>query len=223
MATASFDFTKEYKDLYLPKEAPSIIEVPPMNFLMVEGKGNPNDQEGEYSAAMEILYGISWTIKMSHKKGNQPRGFFEYKVPPLEGLWWIDGFVFDGKPIQNKGELEWISMIRQPDFVTKDVFEWAKAVLADKRPGIDFSKTRLETYEEGLCVQAFHRGPYDDEPATLQKMHDFMEEEGYVPDISDAADAFPVVRRHHEIYLGDPRKTKPENLRTVLRHPVRKG
>lgn len=223
MAGNSFDFTKEYKDLYLPSKTPGIIEVPPMTFLMVDGAGDPNEEGGEYSAAMEVLYGISWTIKMSHKTGAQPAGFYEYKVPPLEGLWWIDGFRFDGLAIQDKSKFKWISMIRQPEFVTPEVFEWAKNALVKKRGNIDFSHTHLARYDEGLCVQALHRGPYDDEPATIQAMINFVHEQGYVEDFSDAHDPFPLDRRHHEIYLGDPRKTKPENLRTVIRHPVKKA
>ena len=220
--TEKLDYKKEFKELYLPKATPSLVEVPPMQFIMVEGAGDPNLDAGEYSRALEILYGLSWTIKMSKMSGNQPEGYFEYIVPPLEGLWWIDDFIFDGNAIKDKSSFQWISLIRQPEFVTPDVFEWSKTILADKKSSIDFSKTRLESFDEGLCIQIMHKGPYDDEPASIKKINDFIDEQGYVTDISDAKDAFPLRRRHHEIYLNDPRKTKPENLKTVVRHPIRK-
>ena len=209
-----FDFKKVYKDLYQPKTAPSVIDVPEMTFIAVDGKGDPNTS-AEYKAALELLYGISYSIKMSKMSGIQPDGYFEYVVPPLEGLWWgVDGY-FDGTAITDKNKLHWTSMIRQPAFVTTEVFETAKAALAKKKqPGIDVSKAQLETITEGLCVQAMHVGSYDDEPATIAAMERYTAENGYVTDINDA-------RRHHEIYLSDPRKTAPEKLRTIIRHPVR--
>ena len=164
---------------------------------------------------MEILYGLSYTIKMSKMKGNQPAGYFEYVVPPLEGLWSVEGAEFDGLNITDKDKFCWTSMIRQPEFVTEEVFEWARGELQKKKPELDFSNTRLERYREGLCCQVMHFGPYDDEPATIAKMEEYIRDNGYITDITD-------LRRHHEIYLGDPRKTKPENLKTVIRHPVRK-
>lgn len=210
------DYKKEYKDLYLPKTKPMVIDVPEMTFIQVEGKGNPNTSES-YKKAMEILYGLSFGIKMSKMSGSQPEGYFEYVVPPLEGLWWLEGNIYTGK-----GELAglkdkfcWISMIRQPEFVTPEVFEWAKENLKKKNPDVDFSATKLVKFTEGLCCQVMHIGPYDDEPATIEKLQQFMDENGYACDIG-------VERLHHEIYLGDPRRTKPERLRTVLRHPVRK-
>lgn len=221
--TEKLDYKKEFKELYSPKAKPSIIEVPSMQFIMVEGAGDPNLEDGEYARAMEILYGLSWTIKMSKMSGWQPQDYFEYVVAPLEGLWWIDGHSFDGMAIRDKSAFKWVSLIRQPEFVTPDVFERTKAILADKKPSIDFSKTRLESFEEGLCVQLMHKGPYDDEPASIKKMNDFIETLDYLTDISDLPDAFPLQRRHHEIYLNDPRKTKPENLKTVVRHPIRKA
>jgi hypothetical protein len=217
---AKLDYKKEFKDLYLPKTTPTIIEVPRMTFIMVEGKGDPNQGNGAYSDSMEILYGLSWTIKMSKMSGQQPEGYFEYVVPPLEGLWWIRGFVFKGFAISDKSAFNWISMIRQPEFVTQDVFKWAKTALAKKKPSINFESTRLEVFEEGLCAQIMHKGSYDDEPRSIQKLDAFIAEQGYAPDISDQEEAFPLLRRHHEIYLGDPRKTKPENLKTVIRHPI---
>lgn len=222
MSISKVDYKKEYKDLYLPKTQPAFVEMPKMSYLMVSGKGDPNEEQGEYSKAMEILYGISYTIKMSKMSGEPVEEYFEYVVPPLEGLWWVDGYVFNGMAIQDKSQFDWISMICQPEFVTQEIFEWAKETLLKKKPHIDFSNTRFEEYDEGFCVQIMHRGPYDDEPVSIQKMEDFIAEEGYVNDISDQKEPFPLQSRHHEIYLGDPRKTKPENLRTVIRHPVKK-
>ncbi|MGI6104954.1 MAG: GyrI-like domain-containing protein [Raoultibacter sp.] len=217
------DYKKEYKDLYLPKTKPSIVEVPSMQFIMIEGTGDPNTENGEYSRALELLYPLSYTIKMAPKKGISPEGYFEYVVPPLEGLWWIDGFIFEGKPVENKAEFKWISMIRQPEFVTQDFFAWAQEQVALKNPSLDPSSARLVSFEEGLCAQILHLGPYDDEPGSIATLDAFIKESGYVPEISDQAEAFPVQKRHHEIYLGDPRKSAPEKLKTVLRHPIRKA
>ncbi len=208
-----FDYKKEYKDLYMPKTKPSIIEVPEMIFIMVDGKGNPNTAE-EYKNAMEILYGLSYSIKMSKMSGTQPKGYFEYVVPPLEGLWWGDEGYFDGTNITDKDKFRWTSMIRQPEFVNSEVFETAKQALLKKKPQLDLSAARLEVFKEGLCAQIMHIGPYDDEAATIKIMEEFIIKEGYMNDISDA-------RHHHEIYLGDPRKTSPEKLKTVIRHPIR--
>lgn len=221
MAEVKFDFKKEYRDLYLPKTKPSIVDVPAMGFIMVAGKGDPNEEGGEYQRAVGILYALTFAIKMSKMSGNQPEGYFEYVVPPLEGLWWNEGAPFNGITVKDKSAFSWISMIRQPEFVTPEVFEWAVAETARKKPEIDTSPARFEIYEEGLCAQIMHKGPYDDEPATIALLERFVEEQGYVNDFSDAQKPFPVARRHHEIYLGDPRKSKPENMRTVLRHPVR--
>lgn len=208
------DYKKAYKDLYMPKKTPSIIEVPDMIFIMVDGEGNPNTSQ-EYKDAMEILYGLSFTIKMSKMGKWQPEGYFDYVVPPLEGLWWTEGKPFDGVENADKDKFLWTAMIRQPEFVDQEVYQWAKQQLGKKKPGLDFAKTRLEIYKEGLCCQVMHIGPYDDEPATIQKMDAFVKESGHETDIG-------MERKHHEIYLGDPRKTKPENLKTVIRHPIRK-
>lgn len=210
------DYTKEYKEFYLPGKKPSIIQIPAMNFIMVEGKGNPNTSE-EYKQAIEILYGLSYGIKMSKKNGTQPEGYYDYRVFPLEGLWRMPGEAFDGlnSVVLDKEAFEWTAMIRQPEFVTEQVYETAKAGLKKKKPEIDFSNTRYCRWEEGVCVQMMHHGPYDDEPVSIRFMNAFIEEAGYITDITEE-------RPHHEIYLGDPRKTKPENLKTVLRHPVRK-
>ncbi len=208
------DYKEACRDLYQPKTKPMLIDVPEMLFIMVDGKGDPNTVT-EYKSALEILYGLSFTIKMSKMSRNQPEGYFEYTVPPLEGLWRSDNESFDGVNVTDKNLLCWTSMIRQPEFVTKEVFEAAKASLAKKHPEMDFSRTRLQKLTEGLCVQVMHIGPYDAEPETIRKMKDFIAAEGYENDIGGT-------RLHHEIYLGDPRRTAPERLRTVIRHPVKK-
>lgn len=217
------DYKKEYKDLYQPKAKPSIIEIPSMQFIMVDGLGDPNTEGGEYSDAMQLLYGISYTIKMSKMGDEKPSGYFEYVVPPLEGLWWLDNFTFTGSAIRNKGDFRWISMIRLPEFVTPEVFTWAQEKLAQKDPSAKVEKARLEVFDEGLCAQIMHIGPYDDEPETITKLSAFIHEQGYTEDISDQQAPYPLQRRHHEIYLGDPRKTAPEKRKTVIRHPIRKA
>lgn len=208
----AFDYKKEYKEYYLPKNKPEIITIPPMNFVAVRGKGNPNVDGGEYQNAMGLLYGIAYTIKMSYKGDHQIDGYFQYVVPPLEGFWWQEGVA--GVDYERKQEFCWISLIRLPDFVTKAEFDWAVAE-ATKKKKTDFSKVEFFTYDEGLCVQCMHLGPYDDEPATVQRMGEYAAAQGYEIDINDQ-------RFHHEIYLGDPRKTAPEKRKTVLRHPLRK-
>lgn len=204
------DYKKEYKDLYQPSSKPSLIDVPEMIFIAVDGKGDPNTCE-EYKTSMEILYGLSFTIKMSKMNGTQPEGYFEYVVPPLEGLWHQEGI--DGIDYSRKEDFIWTSMIRQPEFVTEEVFERARAALSKKKPGLDLSRARYMKMTEGLCVQIMHKGPYDDEPASIERMKAFIAEKGFAEDFSDE-------RRHHEIYLSDPRKCAPERLRTVIRHPV---
>lgn len=207
----SFDFKKEYKEFYMPKEKPNIVAVPTMNYIAVRGIGDPNDEGGVYKRAIGLLYSIAFTIKMSKKLGHQIDGFFDYVVPPLEGFWWQDGVV--GIDYTNKASFHWISVIRLPDFVTKKDFEWAikEATLKKKQ---DFSKVEFFTYDEGLCVQCMHIGPFDDEPKTVQMMHDFIEKNGYELDITDK-------RLHHEIYLSDARKVSPDRLKTVIRHPIK--
>jgi len=208
----AFDYKKEYKDLYLPKEKPCLTDVPEMVFIMVDGKGNPQGED--YQAAVEILYGLSYSIKMSKKSGTQPEGYFEYVVPPLEGLWWLPDGEDSGIGI-DKGKFFWISMIRQPEFVDEAAFETAKTALSKKKPNVDTSRARLEKFKEGLCVQAMHVGSYDDEPRTIEAIMRYITESGYVCDLSDT-------RRHHEIYLNDPRKVAPEKIMTVIRYPVAK-
>lgn len=206
-----FDYKKEYKDLYQPSAKPSVTDVPEMIFIAVDGKGDPNTCE-EYKAAMELLYGLSFTIKMSKLNGTQPEGYFEYVVPPLEGLWRQENTY--GIDYSRKADFIWTSMIRQPEFVTPRVFEAAKAALAKKKPHLDVSKARLMKLTEGLCIQIMHKGSFDDEPESIEKLARFAAENGYEQDFSES-------RLHHEIYLSDPRKCAPERLRTVIRHPIR--
>lgn len=207
----AFDFTKEYKRYYLPSPRPEIIEIPPMTFLALEGQGDPNEPGGAYAAAVGLLYGLAYTIKMSYKGPYRMEGFFEYKVPPLEGLWWQQGV--RGVDYADKAAFQWISMLRVPDFVTRADFDWAVGE-AIKKKKQDFSKVTLFTYDEGLCVQCLHLGPYDDEPATVRAMEEYARAEGFAVDITDS-------RRHHEIYLTDPRKGEPSKQKTVVRHPVK--
>jgi len=209
------DYKKEYKDLYMPKNTPSIIEVPKMIFIMVDGKGNPNTSK-EYENAMNVLYGLSYTIKMSKMGNNSIKGYFDYVVPPLEGFWDGEEGYFDGLNIVDKDKFIWTSFIRQPEFVTKEVYNWALEQLQKKKPELDYSKVRYEVLEEGKCVQIMHIGSYDTEKESIMKMNDFIKENGYINDFSSG-------RRHHEIYLSDPRKTKVEKLKTVIRHPVKKS
>ena len=206
----AFDYKKEYKEFYMPKGTPSIVTVPKMNYIAVRGNGNPNDEDGEYKHAIGLLYGIAFTIKMSKKGDHQIDGYFDYVVPPLEGFWWQNGVI--GIDYAHKEDFKWISVIRLPDFVTKDDFEWAVREATVKKKQ-DFSKVEFFTYDEGVCVQCMHIGSYDDEPATVDAMHRFIEEQGYVLDITDK-------RLHHEIYLSDARKVQPEKLKTVIRHPL---
>ena len=208
----AFDFKKEYKEFYMPKNKPGIVTVPCMNYIAVRGKGNPNQEDGEYKQSIGLLYGIAFTIKMSKMGDHRMEGYFDYVVPPLEGFWWQEGA--QGIDYAHKEDFQWISCIRLPDFVTADEFAWAVEEATRKKKA-DFTKVEYLPVSEGLCVQCLHTGPYDTEPATVQRMHEFMESEGYVLDISDT-------RKHHEIYLSDVRKVSPEKLKTVIRHPVRK-
>ena len=208
----AFDYKREYKEFYLPPKQPGIVEIPKMNFLAVRGKGDPNEENGEYKRAMELLYGIAYTIKMSYKGEHIIEGFFEYVVPPLEVLWWQEGI--RGVDYSRKDLFQWISLIRLPDFVKESDFEWALEEAARKKK-MDFSRVEFFSYDEGLCVQCMHLGSYDNEPATIRQMETYAQEHGYTIDITDK-------RHHHEIYLSDPRKTEAAKLKTVIRHPVRK-
>lgn len=207
-----FDFKKEYKEFYMPKNKPSLVTVPPFNFLAVRGKGNPNEENGEYGASISMLYAVAFTLKMSYKGDYKIDGYFDYVVPPLEGLWWQENTV--GIDYGKKENFNFISIIRLPDFVTKKDFDWA-VTEAERKKKQDFSKVEFLTYDEGLCVQCMHVGSYDDEPATVKLMHEFTAENGYETDITDK-------RLHHEIYLSDPRKCSTSNLKTVIRHPIKK-
>ena len=208
----AFDYKKEYKEFYMPEKEPSIIKIPKMNYIAVKGKGDPNDESGEYKESIGLLYAIAFTLKMSYKKSYKIDGYFEYVVPPLEGFWWQDGI--KGMDYSKKDKLCFISIIRLPDFITKNDFDWA-ILEATKKKKQDFSKVEFLTYDEGLCVQSMHFGSYDDEPITIEIMHKYARENGYEIDISNK-------RFHHEIYLSDPRKTEISKLKTVIRHPVKK-
>ncbi len=207
----AFDFKKEYKEFYMPPRRPSIVCVPEMNYVAVRGKGNPNEEDGAYKRAMQVLYGIAFTIKMSKKGDHRIEGYFDYVVPPLEGFWWIDGLA--GMDYARKDDFSWISCIRLPDFVSEEDFDWAIAEATRKKKQ-DFGAAEFLSIEEGLCVQCLHVGPYDNEPATVDAMHAFAEGQGYALDLTEE-------RRHHEIYLSDARRCAPEKLRTVVRHPIR--
>ncbi len=210
----AFDYKKEYKEFYLPKNKPSIVEIPKMNYLAVRGKGNPNDENSEYKESIGLLYAIAFTIKMSYKGSYKIDGYFEYVVPPLEGFWWQDRNS-QGIDYSSKDKFNFISLIRLPDFVTKKDFLWAIEEATSKKKQ-DFSKVEFLTYDEGLCVQCMHIGSYDNEPTTVNLMHEYMKENGYELDITDK-------RYHHEIYLSDPRRCDATKLRTVVRHPIRRS
>lgn len=207
----AFDYKKEYKEFYLPPRKPQIVEVPEMNFLAVRGMGDPNEEEGDYKAAIGLMYSIAYTIKMSKMGKHRIEGYFDYVVPPLEGFWWQDGV--QGVDYTRKDQFQWISLIRLPEFVTREEFDWAIQEASVKKQ-MDFSKVEFFTYHEGLCVQCMHIGPYDNEPVTVREMERYAKEQGYELDFSDQ-------RYHHEIYLSDVRKCKPENLKTVIRQPIK--
>lgn len=207
----AFDYKKEYREFYLPPRRPEIIEIPEMNFVAVRGRGDPNAPDGAYKAALGMLYAVAYTIKMSYMGERQIEGYFSYVVPPLEGLWWQDGA--EGIDFTHKAEFRWISMIRLPEFVKETDFSWAVAE-AERKKGIDLSKVELFRHREGTCVQCMHLGSYDGEGATVTAMDAFAAERGYALDFSEG-------RFHHEIYLSDPRRTKQERLKTVIRHPVK--
>ena len=211
----AFDYKKEYADLYQPKTMPASVMVPAMRFVAVDGVGDPNEEGGDYAKAMQLLYGISFTVKMSKKSKNPAEhidGYFDYTVPPLEGLWSM-GEGVSGVDYAHKADFHWTSMIRLPEFVTDKIFACAKASFAVKHPESDVNRAYLFDFDEGVVAQVMHRGPYDDEPATVAILDDYARSQGYELDLSDA-------RRHHEIYISDPRRAKPENLKTVIRHPV---
>ena len=207
-----FDFKKEYREFYMPGNKPVIVDVPEMRYVAVRGRGDPNEEGGEYKASIGLLYGVAFTVKMSKMGDHRMEGYFDFVVPPLEGFWSQKGSGA-GIDYSRKGDLEFVSCIRLPDFVTKEEFDWAVSE-ATRKKKTDFSKVEFLTVREGLCVQCMHLGPYDAEPETVRLMREYIAKQGYEPDFSDT-------RQHHEIYLSDPRKCAPEKLRTVVRHPVR--
>lgn len=208
----AFDFKKEYKEYYMPKNKPHIVDVPKATYIAVHGTGDPNEEGGAYRQAIGILYAVAYTLKMSCKTDYRIEGFFEYVVPPLEGFWRKENVV--GVDYSDKAAFHWISVIRLPDFVTEDDFKWAVKTATQKKK-IDCSSAEYLTIDEGLCVQMMHIGPYDNEPASIAIMDAFLEENGYAKDINEK-------RLHHEIYLSDPRKVAAENRKTVIRHPIKK-
>ena len=209
----AFDYKKEYKEFYVPPKEPQIVTIPRMNFLAVRGKGDPNEENGAYKNSIALLYGVAYTIKMSKMGEQKLKGYFDFVVPPLEGFWWQKGIC--GVDYAHKETFQWISLIRLPEFVTEDVMKWAVAE-ATRKKKMDFSGVEFFSYEEGLCIQCMHVGPYDHEPATVQKMERLMKDNGYMKDFASG-------RYHHEIYLSDARRTRPENLKTVIRFPIRKA
>ncbi len=208
----AFDFKKEYKEFYLPPQKPQIVDLPAMNYIAVQGQGDPNEKGGAYQKAVGVLYAVAYTIKMSYKGSHKIEGYFEYVVPPLEGFWWQEGVA--GVDYTNKSGFHWTSVIRLPDFVTPADFRWAVGE-ASRKKKMDCSSTQLLSLTEGLCVQMLHIGPYDTEPASVALMDDFVAANGYENDLT-------ATRLHHEIYLSDPRRTVPEKQKTVLRHPIKK-
>ena len=209
----TFDYRKEYKEFYMPPKKPGSVTVPAMNFLAVRGRGDPNEEGGDYKQALGLLYALAFTIKMSKLGKHRLEGYFDYVVPPLEGLWWQEGIL--GVDYRHKEDFRWISLIRLPEFVTEEVFDWAVREATEKK-GQEFSQVEFFTWEEGLCVQCMHTGPYDDEPATVAAMEAYAWDMGYEMDFGEG-------RFHHEIYLSDVRRCKPERLRTVIRQPIKKS
>ena len=209
----AFDFKKEYKEFYMPKNKPEIVTVPKANYIAVRGKGNPNEIDGAYQQAINILYAVAYTLKMSYKTEHKIEGFFEYVVPPLEGFWWQDNV--DGIDYADKAAFNWISVIRLPEFITKKDFEWAVETASEKKK-LDCSSAEFLTVDEGLCVQIMHIGAFDDEPQTVTLMDEYIAQNGYENDITES-------RLHHEIYLSDARKVAPEKWKTVIRHPIKRS
>lgn len=209
----AFDFKKEYKEFYMPKNKPEIVTVPKANYIAVRGKGNPNEIDGAYQQAISILHAVAYTLKMSYKTEHKIEGFFEYVVPPLEGFWWQDNV--DGIDYADKAAFNWISVIRLPEFITKKDFEWAVETASEKKK-LDCSSAEFLIVDEGLCVQIMHIGAFDDEPQTVALMDEYIAQNGYENDITES-------RLHHEIYLSDARKVAPEKWKTVIRHPIKRS
>lgn len=208
----AFDFKKEYREFYLPKTKPEIVTVPKANYIAVRGAGDPNQPDGDYQRAISVLYAVAYTLKMSYKTDHRIEGFYQYVVPPLEGFWWQENV--SGVDYADKSAFQWLSVIRLPDFIGQTDFDWAVET-ASKKKKLDCSSAEFLTIDEGLCVQIMHLGPFDDEPATVRIMDQFLEKQGYENDFSAA-------RLHHEIYLSDARKVPPEKWKTVIRHPIRR-
>ncbi len=208
----AFDFKKEYKEFYMPKNKPEIVTVPPANYIAVRGTGDPNRADGRYKKAISVLYAVAYTLKMSYKTDYKINGFFQYVVPPLEGFWWQEGVT--GIDYTSKETFNWISVIRLPDFITKADFNWAVKTATEKKK-LDCSPAEFITVDEGLCIQIMHHGAFDNEPATIEIMDKYLAENGFVTDITQT-------RLHHEIYLSDRRKAAPEKWKTVIRHPIKK-
>ena len=208
----AFDYKKEYKELYMPKNKPEILTVPKMNYIAVRGKGNPNEKGGAYQNAISVLYAVAYTLKMSYKTDYKIEGFFEYVVPPLEGFWWQEDT--DGVDYTDKSKFNWISVIRLPDFVSQKDFDWAVET-ASKKKKLDCSSAEFMSIDEDMCVQMMHLGAFDDEPATVAVMDEYIKQNGYANDMNKD-------RLHHEIYLSDARKAAPEKWKTVIRHPIKK-
>lgn len=209
----AFDFKKEYREFYLPKAKPGIVTVPPANYIAVRGEGDPNVEGGAYQQAIGVLYAVAYTLRMSYKTGHRIAGFYEYVVPPLEGFWQQDGV--QGIDYGNKAAFRWTSVIRLPEFITREDFAWAVET-ASKKKKLDCSRAGFMTVDEGLCVQIMHLGSFDGEPISVALMDAYLLENGYENDFGGA-------RLHHEIYLSDPRKVPPEKWKTVIRHPIRKS
>lgn len=201
-----YDYKKTLKTIFNPSaKEPQVVEVPPMQFLAINGKGSPNDNP-EFEAAVSALYGCAFTIKFARKKAAiEP----EYSVQPLEGLWWLEGGSAENWQTAAQSRWRWRLLIGQPDFVTPADLAAAKAEILKKK-GTDASAVRLERFDEGPAVQILYIGPYKDEHPTIAKMHEWARAQGY-----------ELHGLHHEIYLGDPRKSAPEKLKTILRMPVR--
>lgn len=196
----------------MPPKTPMLIDVPLMRYIAVRGQGDPNRADGEYRRSIGLLYAIAYTIKMSEKAGHTIDGYFSYVVPPPEGFWWQAGNA--AIDYSRKQDFRFLSVLRLPDFVAADDFAWAIAEATRKKKA-DFSEVEFFEYAEGLCVQCMHVGSYDAEPQTIDTMRAYAASMGYVADITDT-------RRHHEIYLSDPRRCVPETCKTVIRIPVRK-
>ena len=201
------DYKKDYKNLYMPKTLPEIVKVPKMPFMMVSGSGDPNGED--FSRAVEALYSVSYAVKMSYKSEPVPAGYYAYTVFPLEGVW---DLLDRTKPATDKNNLKYTLMIRQPDFLTEPLFKLFLQQTKKKKPNPFLEHVRFEHVEEGWCCQLMHLGSFDDEPESFARMEAFCAEHGYIRSS----------KLHREIYLSDPRRTKSEKLKTVLRFQVKK-